>query len=143
MAYIPSALREGVVERAQHRCEYCQSPELVTGGPLHIEHIFPEALGGLTTPDNLALSCARCNLQKGIRTHHRDPISERLVLLFNPRTQKWSRHFTWRGNGTHIQGRTQTGRATVSALNMNHPTIVRARGMWISLGIHPPRLAER
>ena len=138
MAYIPSALREGVVERAQHRCEYCQSPELITGGPLHIEHIFPEALGGPTTPDNLALSCARCNLQKGVRTYHRDPVSERLARLFNPRTQKWSRHFTWRGNGTHIQGRTQAGRATVSALHMNHPTIVQARSMWISLGIHPP-----
>ena len=58
MAYIPSALREGVFERAQHRCEYCQSPELITGGPLHIEHILPEALGGPTTLDNLALSCA-------------------------------------------------------------------------------------
>ena len=138
MAYIPSALRGRVVERAQHRCEYCQSPEAITGGPLHIEHIFPEALGGLATPDNLALSCARCNLHKGVRTHHRDPTGGRLVPLFNPRTQKWSRHFAWRGNGTHIQGRTQAGRATVNALNMNHPTIVQARSMWISLGIHPP-----
>ena len=138
MAYIPSALREGVFERARHRCEYCQSPELITGGPLHIEHILPEALGGPTTFGNLASSCARCNLQKGVRTHHRDPLSERLVPLFNPRTQKWARHFTWRGGGTHIQGRTQSGRATVSALNMNHPTIVKARGMWMSLGIHPP-----
>ena len=138
MAYIPPALRERVVERAQHRCEYCQSQKSITGGPLHIEHVFPEALGGLTTSDNLALSCARCNLQKGVRTHHRDLVSERLVPLFNPRIQKWTRHFIWRGNGTHIQGQTQSGRATVSALNMNHPTIVKARSMWIRLGIHLP-----
>ncbi len=56
MAYIPSALREGVAERAHHRYEYCQSPELITGGPLHVEHIFPEALGGPATLNNLALS---------------------------------------------------------------------------------------
>ena len=64
MAYVPSALRGRVVERAQHRCEYCQSPEAITGGPFHVEHIFPEALGGLAIPDNLALSCARCNSRK-------------------------------------------------------------------------------
>lgn len=61
----------------------------------------------------------------------------RSVALFNPRTQKWSRHFTWTVEGLRVEGRTQSGRATVNALNMNHPTIVMARSLWVSLGVHP------
>jgi HNH endonuclease len=138
MAYISAQLRQLVAERAHHRCEYCQSPELITGGPLHVEHVFPEGLGGSTIFDNLALACARCNLHKGTRTRYRDPISGRTALLFNPRKQKWSRHFTWSEDGTRILGRTQSGWATVSALNMNHPTIVMSRSLWVSLNVHPP-----
>jgi 5-methylcytosine-specific restriction endonuclease McrA len=81
MAYISAQLRQLVAERAHHRCEYCQSPELITGGPLHVEHVFPEGLGGSTIFDNLALACARCNLHKGTRTRYRDPISGRTALL--------------------------------------------------------------
>ena len=138
MAYISSELRRTVAERAFHRCEYCHSLELVTGGPLQIEHVIPEIQGGGTTLDNLALACARCNLHKGIRTRYRDPVSGRIVSLFNPRTQKWSRHFTWSEDGTRVVGRTRSGRATIIALNMNHPTIVLSRNLWVNLGIHPP-----
>lgn len=137
MAYVPLTLRQAVAERARHRCEYCQSPERITGGPLHVEHVIPETSGGPTTLDNLALACARCNLHKGMRTHYRDPVSGRSVSLFNPRTQQWSRHFLWSRDGLRVEGRTQAGRATVTALNMNHPTIVMARSLWISLGLHP------
>jgi hypothetical protein len=142
VAYIPPTLRQAIAERARHRCEYCQSPERITGGPLHVEHVIPETVGGPTTLDNLALACARCNLHKGIRTHHWDPVSGRSVSLFNPRTQKWSRHFTWNAEGLRIEGRTQAGRATVNALHMNHPTIVLARSLWVGLGIHPPHVGE-
>jgi 5-methylcytosine-specific restriction endonuclease McrA len=81
MASIPSALRQAVGARARHRCEYCHSPESLTGGPLHVEHVLPEVRGGPTTLDNLALACARCNLHKGTRTQHRDPVSG--SLLYN------------------------------------------------------------
>jgi hypothetical protein len=138
VAYVSATLRQVVTERARNRCEYCQSPERITGGPLHVEHVIPEMSGGPTTLDNLALACARCNLHKGIRTHHQDPVSSRNVSLFNPRSQKWSRHFLWREAGVRIEGRTQIGRATINALDMNHPTIVMARSLWVSLGMHPP-----
>ncbi len=138
MAYIPPALRQAVAERARYRCEYCQSPERITGGPLHVEHVTPETSGGPTILDNLAFACARCNLHKGVRTHYQDPVSGRSVSLFNPRTQKWSRHFMWKAEGLRVEGRTQSGRATVNALNMNYPTIVMARSLWVSLGVHPP-----
>lgn len=138
MAYIPPRLRREVAERANDRCEYCQSQEAITGGPMHVEHIIPEIAGGPTTLDNLALACARCNLHKGRRMRARDPVSGRTVPLFDPRRQQWSRHFTWSADRTRIIGRTRSGRATLVALNMNHPTIVLARSVWIELGLHPP-----
>ena len=138
MAHISDKLRREVAERAGYRCEYCHSQELVTGGPLHVDHILPEKLGGSTELNNLAFSCARCNLYKGTRTRFRDPVSGRFVLLFNPRRQKWTRHFGWSHDGARIVGRTRSGRATIIALNMNHATIVLSRSVWVSASIHPP-----
>lgn len=50
--YIPKALRERVEEQAQHRCGYCLSQEEVIGAPMEIDHLLPEALGGLTEEEN-------------------------------------------------------------------------------------------
>lgn len=138
MAYISEQLRRQVAERANYRCEYCHSNELVTGGPFHVEHITPEVLGGVTETDNLAYACARCNLHKGQRVRAQDPVSRRAAPLFNPRRNRWSRHFSWSSDGTRIVGRTRTGRSTLVALRMNHPTIVRARSLWVRCDIHPP-----
>ena len=138
MAYISSHLRQTIAKRANHRCEYCQSPELIIGGPMHIEHVIPQTLGGSTDFDNLALACARCNLHKATRIRHRDLVSGRVVPLFNPPTQTWHRHFAWSEDGTRILGRTRSARATVIALNMNHPTIVMSRSVWVNIGLHPP-----
>ena len=140
MAYVSVELRAQVAAKAKFHCEYCHSSERITSGPMHVEHIWPATKGGATTLENLAYACARCNLHKGMRTHYRDPVSQRLVSLFNPRLQKWSRHFTWSTDGARIVGRTRTGRATVFALNMNDTTIVMSRSFWISLGIHPPTI---
>lgn len=53
------------------RCVYCHQPGDSTTGPdkryWHIDHIYPRALGGDNKPDNLVLSCATCNLQKGTK----------------------------------------------------------------------------
>lgn len=139
MTYIPSHLRQAVTERARYRCEYCQSLELITGGPMHIDHIIPQTQSGSTLFNNLALTCARCNLHKATRTHYKDPVSGLIVPLFNPRTQKWGRHFVWSEDGKRVLGRTQSGRATVIALNLNHPIIVMSRSIWVSLELHPPK----
>jgi hypothetical protein len=140
MAYISEELRRLVAERASYHCEYCHSAELVTGGPFHVDHVRPETLGGATKAENLAYACARCNLHKGQHVRFQDPVSGQSVLLFNPRTQHWARHFGWSADGTRIIGRTRTGRSTVVALQMNHPTIVRTRSLWVSCGIHPPQM---
>jgi HNH endonuclease len=81
MTYIPQALRQLVAERAEFACEYCQTAELIVGGPFHVEHIRPVKLGGLTVADNLAYACARCNLSKAARIYYTAPGDDHYVPL--------------------------------------------------------------
>src|SRR3989304_4087779 len=83
-----------VADRAQWQCEYCRSPAAFSTQPFEVDHIIPYSKGGSTTPENLALSYG-CNSYKGNRTHARDPQTGRIVPIFNPRRQRWSRHFVW------------------------------------------------
>jgi hypothetical protein len=108
------------------------------GMPMEIEHIIPEAVGGATTEENLWLACRRCNQFKGTQTHALDPVTGRCVRLFNPRKQSWKRHFKWSADGTVIIGKTAVGRATIVALQMNHPVSIRARQKWVLAGWWPP-----
>ncbi len=100
--------------------------------------VIPKAAGGLDEEENLWLACRLCNSYKGVQTQGQDPESDRNVELFNPRLQKWTRHFTWVNNGTHIEGITACGRATVIAMQLNNPYAVLVRQAWISAGWHPP-----
>lgn len=105
-----------------------------------IDHIMPKSKGGaLLDEGNLCLACERCNVYKSNQTHARDPQTGRRVPLFHPRRQRWARHFRWSEDGAHIVGLTACGRATVDALQMNHPEIVRARRNWVAVGWHPPK----
>jgi hypothetical protein len=136
----PEHLRRQVRERAQGLCEYCLCPADLTSAPFHCEHIQPRNAGGETTLDNLAWSCPSCNGHKYTHTHAIDSQSGRRVPLFHPRRQKWKRHFAWSADFLHIVGRTQTGRATVEALQMNRPELVNLRRMLHLIGEHPPEM---
>jgi hypothetical protein len=103
-----------------------------------VDHIRPEKKGGLTASGNLALSCPLCNGYKGARTHGRDPETGRDVPLFHPRRQNWFRHFRWAGDQQTIEGRTQSGRATVEAMQLNNPNLLRLRAIWLVIGSSPP-----
>lgn len=103
-----------------------------------VDHIMPEARGGLTTSDNLALSCLICNTHKYEKTHGRDPLTGRQVALFHPRRQNWFRHFAWTPNHLLIYGRTVCGRATVEALKLNNERLVGLRQIWLEIGARPP-----
>jgi hypothetical protein len=137
-ARILPQLRERIAKSAGYRCEYCLTPQRITGARMQIDHIIPEAADGPTTEENLWLACGSCNAFKGELTRAKDPLTGRYVRLFNPRHQKWKRHFKWSGDGTKIIGRTRTGRATVEALRLNHSEIVAARCLWVSVGWWPP-----
>ena len=85
-----------VHQRANFRCEYCQTPQLATGQAMHVEHIIPDTRDDLI---NLCLACPSCNLSKARATSAPDPISNDVVPLFNPRQQQWSDHYEWRDDG--------------------------------------------
>ncbi len=62
--------------------------------PLVIDHIIPTSLGGSDQRDNLCACCYRCNEFKGAKITANDPVTNQLVSLFNPHTQRWLDHFS-------------------------------------------------
>jgi len=135
---IPAALRQRVAEAARFRCGYCLTTQRVVGPLLELDHIVPQAQGGTHDEDNLFLACPMCNSHKADRIEAVDSESAATVPFFNPRTEQWDDHFEWIEGGTVIRGKTPKGRATIAALNMNHPDIVTARRLWVIAGWHPP-----
>lgn len=126
-----------VTERAESRCEYCRAPQVVTGVTFHIEHIIPRAGGGADSRANYALSCVNCNAHKSSHITGNDSSSGAEPPLFNPRRDKWERHFRFVATSLAIRGITPTGRATVARLQMNEPKQIEARELWVELGIYP------
>lgn len=136
---ISKELRAKVAAQARYRCGYCLSAEAIVGTPMELDHLIPEALGGVTAEDNLWLACSLCNDSKGCRIAAEDPVTGEVVRLFNPRHQDWHEHFCWSAAGSVITGLTPAGRATVAALHLNRPTLVTARQAWVAVGWHPPK----
>lgn len=127
--------RLAVARRACYRCEYCRYPEAASSTPLEVDHIIPEARGGATLLENLALCCRSCNLHKYVKTEATDPLTSETVLLFNPRVQIWEEHFTLDQDTGEIGGLTPTGRATVGALILNSPHALATRRLLSRLGL--------
>ncbi len=93
-----AATRELVWSRAHQRCEYClihQDDEPFYR--LHVEHVIAKQHGGADHPDNLALACHHDNEHKGPNLSGIDPKTGKVVRLFHPRRQRWSRHFRFAG----------------------------------------------
>jgi hypothetical protein len=99
----------------------------------HIDHVIAKQHRGATAFANLALCCSYCNAHKGTNIAGIDPVTRRLVPLFNPRREKWSEHFRFVGG--KIVSSTAVGRATILVLAMNAPTNVEARALLISDGL--------
>jgi hypothetical protein len=135
---ITAEIRWRVRQAAGDRCGYCLSRQEYVLGVLELDHIVPRAAGGTDDEANLWLSCRLCNAYKGVQTRARDPVTGRLVRLFNPRRQRWGNHFRWSADGVRIVGRTPTGRATVGALQLNNVIAVAVRRNWMAAGWHPP-----
>lgn len=133
--YLPAPLRAFVFERAYGRCEYCLLHQDDTFSRHPLDHIVPVVHEGATAEYNLALACAHCNLAKGTNLSGIDPLSGKVVPLFNPRRQRWSRHFAL--EGAIIVGLTQTGRATVRLLRMNSPKRVEERFQLQAINRYP------
>jgi len=137
---VSTQLRLQARARAEGRCKYCQTPEELTVTTFEVDHIVPLSAGGATVLDNLCLACPACNRHKATRRSAPDPETDQNVPLYHPRQQEWSMHFAWGKDATQIVGLTPTGRATVEALQMNRPRMVRLRSLWMKMGRHPINL---
>ncbi len=133
---VPEELSRAVRACAAGRCQYCLMHESLQGATFHIEHVIPQCKGGRTDLQNLVLACPGCNLHKASRTTAIDPATGQNVRLFRPILQSWSEHFLF--NGYQVKGLTAVGRATVEALNLNHPRRLRIREVEEAFGLHPP-----
>jgi hypothetical protein len=131
--YIPSELRRLVYERAGGCCEYCLISEAAVFATHEIDHIIAEKHGGLTEPDNLALSCVLCNKHKGSDLASIDPDTGRLVPLYHPRQARWSEHFQL--SEAQFIPLTPTGRVTIQLLQLNHSNRIEERQLLIAAGM--------
>jgi hypothetical protein len=137
-AYVPVNLQRRVRVNFGNRCAYCRTSEDLSVAIFEIEHIVPRSAAGETNYENLCLACPTCNRYKADRQKFPDPASGSDVELFHPHYQIWSDHFAWSAECTELVGLTPTGRATIAALRMNRPQLIRVRRMWVKLGEHPP-----
>ena len=136
--YIPVELQRRVRERFANCCAYCRTAEDLTATTFEFEHIVSRSAGGETAFDNLCWSCPMCNRFKSDRSSALDPTTQVECPLFHPQRNRWPDHFTWNDEHTEIVGSTPIGRATIAALKMNRPQMVRVRRMWVAMGEHPP-----
>jgi hypothetical protein len=131
----PVELRRFVVERANNQCEYCLISQDLVASSHQIDHVIAEKHGGPTEAENLALSCAICNLRKGSDISSIEPETGLIVPLFNPRQQSWTDHFVF--DDAIVVGLTATGRTTVAFLRLNSSERIAERAAFIEARVRP------
>lgn len=139
MAKISKDLDAKIRRQAKNRCGYCLNPQELLPFKLEIEHLYPQALGGLSVEENLWLACRECNAHKSKKIKAIDLLTNKNVKLFNPRKQNWHEHFEFSKDFTEIIGKTPTGRATVECLKMNNIYQTTARSAWAETSRFPPK----
>ena len=138
--YISVELQRRVRERFANICAYCRTAEDLTATTFEFEHIVPLSAGGAMAFENLCLSCPMCNRYKSDRLLAPDALAQTEVPLFHPHRHRWADHFSWKDEFTEVIGLTSVGRASVAALKMNRPQMIRVRRMWVAMNEHPPDL---
>ncbi len=139
---VPAALRRKVRARFGNCCAYCRTAESLTVVTFEVEHIVPRSADGETVFENLCLACPTCNRFKADRTTVADTVTGDEVALFHAQRDRWDEHFAWNEDATELIALTPVGRATIGALKMNRPQLVRVRRMWVAMGEHPPDMHE-
>ena len=137
ITYITVELRRFVIARAEGLCEYCLIHEADTFIGCQIDHVLSEKHGGKTEAGNLAYSCAACNLRKGSDIGSIILGKQRLARFFNPRRDKWSKHFALRDNSAFILPLTVRGEVTARILAFNEPSRLEERKALRIEGSYP------
>jgi len=148
-----------VQARAHDACEYCLLP---TAGRFEIDHVVPPAVwdayrrGTLAVRpwrvltrgpdhlDNFVWSCPFCNSSKAQQVDA--PVGRTRIRLFNPRRDRWPRHFLLVRHYLFIKPLTPIGEATEHALGFNQPRLygsLSTRHILIATGgDYPPPFAR-
>lgn len=132
-AYVSSALRRLVYDRAKGACEYCLMPEIAMLASHEVDHVIAEKHGGSTDENNLALSCTVCNKYKGSDLASIDPETGEITRLYHPRRDQWQEHFQLQGS--NIVPLTSIGRVTVKLLQLNRSERQKERQVLIEAGV--------
>ena len=111
------------------------------GATFHIEHVVPRVKGGQSNSNNLALACPSCNLHKADRVSSQPSSSITAVAFFNPRSEVWADHFEW--DDYTLVGKTEVGRVTIQALDLNHERRIKIRQAEQLFGLFPPDSSNR
>ncbi len=111
---------------AGFQCEYCKRS--LRNTVYDRDHIVPVNKGGPTVRHNLAVSCDRCNTNKGGNMYWKNPLTWMETQLFHPRTMRWHDHF--RRVGGETRGRTNIGRATCALLFRDTPQYIPRDLQW-------------
>ena len=136
--YLPVELQRRVRECFADCCAYCQTAEDLTATTFEFEHIVPFSAKGETAFENLCLACPMCNRYKSDQVRALDAETLTEVSLYHPQQDRWAEHFSWNEDATEIIGLTPVGRATIVALKMNRPQMIRVRHIWVAMKEHPP-----
>jgi hypothetical protein len=118
---------ELVRSRAGWACEYCGVTETDCGGPLTVDHHFPQSQGGADSIDNLVYCCWRCNLHKADYW----PSGPAGPILWNPRDNSREHHLLLLADG-RLHSRTPVGEFTLTRLRLNRPALVAHRARRLS-----------
>jgi hypothetical protein len=121
-----------VTRRARNCCEYCLLHEDDSYSPHQIDHIVSRKHGGVSSPDNLAFCCIRCNLWKGTDLGSLSADTGLLVPLFHPRRERWTAHF--RLDGPVIEALTDKAEVTARLLRLNDEKRVAERRLLLAIG---------
>ncbi len=133
--YISNATKKIVIERADHRCEYCRVPVYLSSFNYHIEHIIGLQHGGRNSLENLAYCCSTCNWKKGLNIATILEVDSDLIPLFNPRRQNWFEHFSvQRGELFAVS---DISKATIKLLELNLPHKIEERFEMALAGFYP------
>ena len=143
MTYISAELRRLVVLRAEGLCEYCLLHEEDTFYGCQVDHILSEKHGGPTLADNLAYACSFCNLHKGSDVGTFVPGTQRLVRFFNPRIDRWNKHFRLDSDGITILSLTEIGEATARIFGFNTESRLQERRILERVGRYPTFTASK
>lgn len=121
-------LKSELYEKSGKQCAYCR---VQLNDPLmaSIDHFLPLSTHPHLAFDsaNLLITCQACNMMKGGRF----PLDENgNPLLLNPLTDNYSEHIVQNENG-YLEGLTEQGKTTVSALQLNRTSLVEQRVLHV------------